>query len=209
MAAAGESLSAERVTQRFGEIAGEPERQAGLGTGLIGPLIGDVDLDPAVPADRGDHGRQAGRAALQRVGQQAGQDPGEERGVGDHVGQVLGRAQRDLLAARPQVVQARGHHLVKIDRPQVSLHRPGVQPAEIGEVIDQPAHLVHRAARARASRRRDHPARPRPSPPAPPAPPGPRPAARGPLAGGGEQRRPRAQVGRAWRPGLACSSWRR
>src|SRR5208282_6175306 len=30
MAAAGEVLDAERVTQRFGEIAGEPERQAGL-----------------------------------------------------------------------------------------------------------------------------------------------------------------------------------
>ena len=147
MAATGEALTAERVAQRFGEIAGEPEGQADRAIGLIRPLIGDADLDPAVPADRGDHERLAGRAALQRIGEQAGQDPGEERGVGDHLGQVLGRAQRDLLAARPQVVQARGHHLVKIDRPQVGLDRPGVQPAQIGEVVDHPAHLVHRVAR--------------------------------------------------------------
>src|SRR5208337_2120870 len=110
-AAAGEVLDAERLAECFGEIAGEPHGQAGL---AIGALIGDADLHPAVPADRGDHGWLAGRAALQRVGQQAGEDPGEERGVGDHVGQVLGRAQRDALAARPQVVQAGGHHLVEV-----------------------------------------------------------------------------------------------
>src|SRR5271166_6906592 len=69
MAAAGETLAVERVAERFGEIAGEPVRQADLAVGLVGPLIGDADLDPAVPADRGDHGRLASRTALQRVGQ--------------------------------------------------------------------------------------------------------------------------------------------
>jgi imidazolonepropionase-like amidohydrolase len=46
---------------------------------------------------------------LKGIGQQAGQDPGEEGGIGDHVGQVVGHADRDVSVAvdRPSRPAAR------------------------------------------------------------------------------------------------------
>ena len=58
------------------------------------------------------------------------------------------------MAARPQVVEGRGEHLVKIDRPEIGLEGPGVQRAEVLEVGHQPAEAVHGAARLGDQRRR-------------------------------------------------------
>ena len=95
----------------------------------------------------GEDGRDVSGTAMQGVGHQAGQDAGEELRVGDHIGQALGRAEGDVVATRAQVVEGRGDNVVKIDWPEIGLQRPGVQPAEIAEVGDEPADAVHRAAR--------------------------------------------------------------
>ena len=123
-AAAGCVVGDEGSVHGFGEPAGQGEAKTDPGVvvpvaepleGLenavslcgrdAGPAVGDPQVDLVVVAARGQQYVLAGGTVAHRVGGEVGQDPLEQGGVGEYLGQVIGQADADAAALRPEIIQ--------------------------------------------------------------------------------------------------------